>query len=130
MRQARRPGRDRSPARNGDPLLAIPPRVYVAVLTGREVGRDGKIACPFHPDRSPSLHAYREPHQGWTCFSAKCWRGDRPNGGDIYDLASQLWKVPTRGPDFLQLRHRLHDVFGVSDEQRYAAMTAGRVGSV
>jgi hypothetical protein len=54
--------------------------------TGRRVGRGGKVACPFHADNEPSLHVYPDH---WTCYSAKCWRGDRPNGGDIYtSLAS------------------------------------------
>jgi len=99
------------PVRAADPLLAIEPSVYVETLTGRRVGRDGKVSCPFHPDRHPSLHAYREPSQGWACFSAQCWQGDRPNGGDIYELASQLWGLSTRGRDFLDLRQQLFQLF-------------------
>ncbi|HEY1357053.1 MAG TPA: hypothetical protein VGF21_01995 [Thermoleophilaceae bacterium] len=94
-----------------DPLLAIAPPVYVETLTGRPVGRDGKIACPFHPDSRPSFHAYADPRDGWACYSAKCWRADRPNGGDIYDLAAQLWGLSTRGPDFPELRSRLRALF-------------------
>jgi hypothetical protein len=106
-----------SPSRAGDPLLAIEPAAYVEALTGRRVGRDGKAACPFHPDRQPSLHAYPDPADGWACFSAKCWRGDRPNGGDIYDLAGQLWltgqsrDVPLRGKRFIEVRERLMALF-------------------
>ena len=100
-----------SPSRMGDPLLAIEPAAYVEALTGRRVGRDGKAACPFHPDRQPSLHAYPDPADGWACFSAKCWRGDRPNGGDIYDLGGQLWGLSTRGPHFPELRRRLYALF-------------------
>jgi hypothetical protein len=99
-----------SGARAGDPLLAIEPAVYVEALTGRRVGRDGKVACPFHEDRQPSLHAYPEPAGGWACYSAKCWRGDRPNGGDIYDLAGQLWGLPPQ-TDYLRLRRRLYAIF-------------------
>jgi hypothetical protein len=77
----RRPAQsEAAPARAADPLLRIAPAVYVEALTGRRVGRDGKVACPFHPDSRPSLHAYPDPAAGWACFSAKCWRGDRPNG--------------------------------------------------
>ena len=65
----------------------------------------------LHPDSRPSLHAYPDPVGGWACFSAKCWRGDRPNGGDIYDLAGQLWGLSTRGPDFPKLRRRLYALF-------------------
>jgi hypothetical protein len=106
-----------SPARAADPLLRIAPAVYVEALTGRRVGRDGKVACPFHPDSQPSLHAYPDPAAGWACFSAKCWRGDRPNGGDIYDLAGQLWLtgqssgVPVRGKRFIEVRERLMALF-------------------
>ena len=87
-----------------DPLLGIAPAVYVEALTGRQVGRDGKVACPFHPDREPSLHVYPDH---WACYSAKCWRGDRPNGGDIYVLAAQLWGLSHRD-DYLRLRRRLY----------------------
>jgi hypothetical protein len=101
----------RARRRSDDPLLAIAPAVYVEALTGRRVGRDGKVACPFHPDERPSLHAYADPSDGWACYSAKCWRGDRPNGGDIYDLAAQLWGISTRGCDFAELRGRLRALF-------------------
>jgi hypothetical protein len=93
--------------RPADRLLSIEPAVYVERLTGRRVGRDGKAPCPFHRDDIPSLHAYPDPSAGWACFSAKCLRGARPNGGDIYDLAGQLWGLSTRGRDFLELRRRL-----------------------
>jgi RepB DNA-primase from phage plasmid len=109
--RARRPRGDRSAARAGDPLLAIEPAVYVRVLTGREVGRDGKVACPFHPDRTPSLHAYPGPAGGWACFSARCSRDGRPNGGDIYELAAQIWGLSTRGAEFRELRRRLYHLF-------------------
>lgn len=109
--RAPRPRRDVSAVRGGDPLLAIAPPVYVAALTGREVGRDGKVACPFHPDRTPSLHAYPEPERGWACFSAQCARGERPNGGDIYELAAQLFGLSTRGREFIELRERLYQLF-------------------
>lgn len=98
------------PSRAADPLLRIEPAVYVEALTGRPVGRDGKVACPFHPDRQPSLHAYPDPTRGWACYSAKCWRGDRPNGGDIYELAGQLWGLSPR-TDYLRLRSSLYALF-------------------
>ena len=34
-----------------DPLLAIPPRVYVADLLGRPPGREPQGPCPFHEDK-------------------------------------------------------------------------------
>jgi hypothetical protein len=106
---SRRPAH-REPARrprSSDPLHAIEPAVYVETLTGRRVGRSGKVACPFHPDREPSLHVYPDH---WTCYSAKCWRGDRPNGGDIYNLAAQLWGISHHG-DFRDLQRRLYALF-------------------
>jgi hypothetical protein len=94
--------------RSHDPLHAIEPAVYVEALTGLRVGRDGKVTCPFHPDNEPSLHVYPDH---WTCYSAKCWRGDRPNGGDIYNLAAQLWGLSNHGRDFTELQRRLYARF-------------------
>jgi hypothetical protein len=105
-----RPRRPRpARVRSGDPLLAIEPSDYIEALTGRRVGRDGKVACPFHPDETPSLHAYPDPARGWACYSARCWRGDRPNGGDIYSLAAQLWGLSTE-TDFAALKRRLREL--------------------
>lgn len=98
-----RPG----PGRTGDPLLAIAPAVYVEALTGLAAARDGKVSCPFHQDRSPSLHVYAEPERGWHCFG--CGRG-----GSIYDLAAELEHIPPRGRDFVALRHQLEERFNIS----------------
>jgi hypothetical protein len=100
------------PLRAGDPLLLIHPAHYVSVLTGRRPGRDGKIACPFHDDRTPSLHAYPTPERGWTCFGCRT-PDERFLGGDIYTLASLLWGIPCSGGAFIELRVRLEDVFEV-----------------
>jgi hypothetical protein len=96
VRPARRPWRDFV----GDSLQSVPPPVYFEQLTGIRVGRSGKVRCPFHEDRTPSLHVYDDPERGWYCFG--CGRG-----GSIYDLASLLWKRPARGRDFIQLRREL-----------------------
>ena len=48
-----------------DPLRAISPPVYIARLTGQRVGRSGKVRCPFHDDKTPSLHVYEDPERGW-----------------------------------------------------------------
>jgi hypothetical protein len=94
IRPRQRIGRD-------DPLESIPPRVYVEQLTGQRVGRSGKIRCPFHDeDRTPSLHVYNDPGQGWYCFG--CGRG-----GTIYDLAAMLWGRGTHGLEFVELRREL-----------------------
>ena len=83
-----------------DPLRRVPPRVYVERLTGQRVGPSGKVRCPFHHDRTPSLHVYEDPQRGWYCFG--CGRG-----GSIYDLAALLFRRGTRGDDFLELRREL-----------------------
>jgi len=90
----------------GDPLAAIPPRVYFERLTGQSVGRSGKTRCLFHEDRTPSLHVYDDPGRGWYCFG--CGRG-----GSIYDLAALLWQQETRGPDFVVLRRELEAQMGL-----------------
>jgi hypothetical protein len=84
----------------------------VEVLLGRRVPSSRKIHCPFHPDTIPSFHVYPSPAEGWTCFGCSGLDG-RPVGGDIYTLASLLWDIPARGPDFLRLRSRLEATFGV-----------------
>jgi hypothetical protein len=100
------------PARNGgDALLTIAPSTYVRVLTGRSPGRDGKVCCPLHADDTPSLHVYPEPAHGWFCFG--CQRG-----GSIFDLAAALWGLQTRGPNFLELRSRLNELFGLSHNHK------------
>ena len=97
------------PSRNAprpDPLLSIPPAIYVQRLTGQEIGRTRKIKCPFHDDRTPSLHVYETPERGWYCYGCR-------RGGTIYDLAACLWRRPARGGDFLELRRELETLFGL-----------------
>lgn len=96
--------RPRRPIVRKDPLESIPPPVYVERLTGRHVGRSGKVRCPFHEDRVPSLHVYAEPARGWYCFG--CGRG-----GSIHDLASLVLDRPARGRGFIQLRGELDALF-------------------
>jgi hypothetical protein len=83
-----------------DVLLKIAPERYVTALLGRPISRDRKISCPFHDDRTPSLHVYPVPERGWFCFGCR-------RGGSIYDLAAALWGLEPRGADFLKLRERL-----------------------
>jgi hypothetical protein len=89
-----------------DPLLTIPPDVYVQRLLGVEVPRHRKVRCPFHPDRHASLHVYETAERGWYCYG-RCRRG-----GTIYDLAAPLYGCDVRGEDFLRLRAELHHLFG------------------
>jgi CHC2 zinc finger/RepB DNA-primase from phage plasmid len=102
----RRPAGGPSRRLSGDPLLAIPPPIYVERLTGRRPNREGKVRCPFHHDRSPSLHVFERPERGWFCFGCR-------RGGSIYDFAALLWRVSPRGADFLGLRRELGREFGL-----------------
>lgn len=84
-----------------DRLADIAPPVYVEALTGRAVGRDGKVCCPLpgHDDSTPSMHVYDDAEAGWHCFG--CGRG-----GTVYTLAALLggYPLPLRGADFLAVR--------------------------
>lgn len=84
-----------------DPLLQIAPREYVERLTGSLAGPDRKLRCPFHDDKTPSLHVFEQPERGWFCFG--CGRG-----GSIYDFAAMLWGRGLRGSEFVRLRQDLH----------------------
>jgi len=87
-----------------DPLADIAPADYVRALTGLEPDREGKVSCPLHEDRTPSLHAYPDADRGWYCFG--CGRGGR-----VYDLAALLagYPLPLRGADFTAVRDVLAD---------------------
>ena len=95
--------RGREERRSEDPLLGLEPRSYVEALIGLRVGRDGKVSCPFHEDRTPSLHVYETPAGGWYCYG--CERGT-----SVYDLAAALWGLETRGAGFIELRRRLYEL--------------------
>ncbi len=110
-------------ARSGqacDPLLQIAPREYIRVPTGLTPSRDGKVRCPFHYDRTPSLHVYATPEEGWACFGCEAG-GGRAVGGDIYTFAGRLWGIPTRGCEFVVLRRRLDVLFGVVRDRSISA---------
>ena len=99
-------------SREQDPLHQISPTEYVQRLTGRSPNTEGKIACPFHPDDTPSLHVYPTPGQGWVCYGCTTPDG-KSLGGDIYTFASRLWGIPAQGSMFLGLQARLDILFGV-----------------
>ena len=87
-----------------DPLAGIDPADYVRALTGLEPDRDGKVRCPLHEDRTPSLHAYPDADRGWYCFGCE-------RGGSVYDLAAILggFPLPLRGADYVAVRNVLLD---------------------
>lgn len=94
-----------------DPLLAIAPTDYVQRLLGVQVPRSRKVPCPFHEDRTPSLHVYATGEDGWCCFSARCATNGLPRGGTIYDLAGPLLGYQTTGQDFRALKRKLLRIF-------------------
>jgi CHC2 zinc finger/RepB DNA-primase from phage plasmid len=112
-----RGGRRCSPSTLDRQLLAIPPAHYARVLAGREPDRAGKIACPFHDDKRPSLQLYGDG--SFYCFGCK-------RGGTIYDFAAHLWLsgqssdqrggAALRGREFLDLRERLSVRFQLNQE--------------
>ena len=71
-------------------LLAIPAAEYVHALTGISPDRTGKIHCPFHDDRTPSLQLYEDGT--WYCYGA-C-----KAGGSIFDFAARAWQMRPKGP--------------------------------
>jgi hypothetical protein len=98
-------GGERGQVADDAALLSIPPEVYVPVLAGvAELGRDRKVRCPIHADRTPSLHAYPSAAEGWFCFGCR-------RGGSIYDLAAHVWRLDTKGAEFLELKARLRTLF-------------------
>ncbi|HME03340.1 MAG TPA: CHC2 zinc finger domain-containing protein [Solirubrobacteraceae bacterium] len=94
------PARKRIELPTGDALERIPATEYAPLLTGRELGRDGKMLCPFHEERSPSLHCYPEPEQGWVCFGCEL-------GGSIVDFGAVLYGIEPRGRGYYEIRERL-----------------------
>ncbi len=101
--------RTRRRARTGDELLGVDPARYVTALTGQAVGRTRKVLCPLHEDRTPSLHVFPDPGQGWFCFGCR-------RGGSIHDLAGAVWlsgqssgagAAALRGREFVEVRERL-----------------------
>jgi peptidoglycan LD-endopeptidase LytH len=98
-----------------DPLRAIPPPGYFAVLARTEVPSSGFVNCPLpdHDDPDPSCRVWNEPDRGWYCFGCR-------RGGDIYELAGGLWDLDRRGKTFLEIRRRLTRLF------RTAEPTSGR----
>ena len=91
--------RRRGSSTSGDPLRGIPATTYVPVLTGQQLGRDGKATCPWHEDWNPSLHVY-DDDRGWYCFQCGA-------GGSIIDLGARLYGLEPRGRGFHDIRRRL-----------------------
>lgn len=108
-------------ARDDDPLRRVAPAVYVQALTGLVPGRSGKVSCPFHgEDRTPSLHVYQDPADGWYCFG--CQRG-----GSVFDLGAAVFGLSTRGREFVELRARLQAALAAWAPERPGSTTPERL---
>lgn len=92
-------------------LLAIPAGEYVRVLAGREPNLVGKVLCPFHAERDPSLQLY--PDGSFYCYGRHSKERACRKGGTIFDFAAAIWGLGTRGRDFNELCDRLATVFNV-----------------
>jgi hypothetical protein len=103
-----RPARHRRPRTALDSeLRAIATADYVRVLGGREPNSAGKVLCPFHSDRDPSLQVY--DRGSFYCFGCR-------RGGTIYDFAAHVWfsgesASALRGRRFIEVRERLAALF-------------------
>jgi hypothetical protein len=109
------------PPRTGDALQLIAPGSYFSVLANATPGRDGKVCCPLlsHDDPEPSCHVYETPAEGWYCFGCG-------HGGDIYELAGELWGLRREGSQFLELRARLRELFEGERLAQRRVLTARR----
>lgn len=101
----RRQRRDSDGRKADTPLRGIPATEYVPALAGVEVGHNGKALCPFHEERTPSLHVYGGD-RGWCCFGCGA-------GGDVYTFAALAWNLDGRR-DFPAIHRRLLDELGVA----------------
>jgi hypothetical protein len=91
----------------GSFVESIAPPDYVRDLAGLEVGPDGgKVGCPFHFDRTPSLHVYPTAKRGWYCYGCE-------RGGNIFQFAALVggFSLPLRGADFLRVESALLDIY-------------------
>lgn len=79
-------------------LRTLDAREWMPRLTRVELNAGGFMSCPFHEDSTASLKAY--PNGSWFCFGCQ-------QGGSIFDFASKLAGVSTRGVEFVELRARL-----------------------
>lgn len=94
-----------------DPLRGVAPPVYFGEIAGVDVpAQGGMIRCPLpqHEDPNPSCQVFASAQRGWHCYG--CGRG-----GSIYDLAAPIWGLETRGRDFVELRRRLQQRFGLRE---------------
>lgn len=78
----------------------------VAERCGFEPNRGGYIACPFHPDRTPSLKIYDQPGRGYYCYGCQ-------SGGSVIDFVMRLNDL-----SYAQAVVRLAADFGLTADNR------------
>jgi hypothetical protein len=99
-------------------LLAIPASEYVRVLANLTPNLAGKVLCPFHHERDPSLQLY--PDGTFYCFGRHSKDRACHKGGTIFDFAAGMWfsgqspDIPLRGRQFIEVRERLATTFGIT----------------
>jgi len=64
------------------------PMRSVAEHYGFELSRGGRIKCPFHDDRNPSMKIY-EGNRGYYCFACN-------RGGNVINFVSELFNIEKR----------------------------------
>ncbi len=67
---------------------------------GFEVARGGKIRCPFHDDRHPSLQIYKDG-RGWWCYVCDM-------GGSVIDFVAKLYSLSPK-----EAAQKLNEDFGL-----------------
>jgi hypothetical protein len=88
-----------------DGLRAIPAETYLTKLYNIEF-RNGFGLCPWHDERTPSLHAGGKQNEA-VYFCQGCSRG-----GDVFTAAGELWGIDSRDRDgFKELVGMLSAVF-------------------
>jgi hypothetical protein len=112
---APRARRDRphEPGRIVQTQEAIAPADYARDLAGLEVDRRGFARCPFHDDRTPSLHCYPSPERGWFCYGCR-------RGGSIYDFAGLLLGIESRdlrGAQYERVWRAVRAAYGLATEE-------------
>ena len=68
---------------------------------GIEVNRANTACCPFHSDRSPSMHVY-DGDRGYWCYACN-------SGGDVIDFTMRYFKIP-----FKNALERLNEDFSLN----------------
>lgn len=67
---------------------------------GLQVGRNGMVCCPFHPDRHPSMKLYDDHYH---CFGCQV-------SGDVIQMVAQLFELSN-----LEAAKKLAADFGIAD---------------